>query len=201
MNFFNRMMGGEGGGPISEVRIETERLILRHGRPSDVVAVVDYLKSNREFHRPYEPRRPELFYTEKYWEQALREDVARYRTDSGLRLFLFPRGRENMVVGTVHFNNIVRGAFHACHLGYMLDQQQQGKGLMHEALEKAIGFVFEPMNLHRIMANYLPENQRSAKLLERLGFRREGIAKDYLLIDGQWRDHVLTSLVSSRWKG
>jgi len=65
---------------------------------------------------------------------------------------------------------------------------------MSEALRAGDGFAFEELRLHRIMANYRPENERSARLLERLGFVREGIARDYLFVDGAWRDHVLTSL-------
>jgi ribosomal-protein-alanine N-acetyltransferase len=67
---------------------------------------------------------------------------------------------------------------------------------MSEALRAANAYVFGPMRLHRIMANHRPENARSAKLLERLGFVREGLARDYLFIDGAWRDHVLMSLTN-----
>jgi len=66
---------------------------------------------------------------------------------------------------------------------------------MAEALRAANGFAFRALRLHRIMANYRPENERSGRLLERLGFVREGLARDYLFIDGAWRDHVLTALV------
>lgn len=71
-----------------------------------------------------------------------------------------------------------------------------GKGLMHEALVAAISHVFEVHKLHRIMANYQPNNQRSEKLLCRLGFEREGLAKRYLKINGLWADHVLSSLIN-----
>jgi ribosomal-protein-alanine N-acetyltransferase len=50
------------------------------------------------------------------------------------------------------------------------------------------------------MANYRPENERSARVLERLGFEREGLAREYLFIDGAWRDHVLTSLLNPRYE-
>ena len=70
---------------------------------------------------------------------------------------------------------------------------------MSEALRATNAFVFDVIRLHRIMANYRPENVRSGRLLERLGFVREGIAKDYLFIDGAWRDHVLTSLTNARF--
>ena len=71
---------------------------------------------------------------------------------------------------------------------------------MHEALSLLIEFAFSDLCLHRIMANYMPRNKRSAALLERLGFMREGLAKNYLLINGIWEDHVLTSLTNVHWE-
>jgi ribosomal-protein-alanine N-acetyltransferase len=68
---------------------------------------------------------------------------------------------------------------------------------MHEALTAAIAHVFEVQKLHRVMANYQPDNLASEKLLQRLGFEREGYAMQYLNINGIWADHVLTSLISS----
>lgn len=74
---------------------------------------------------------------------------------------------------------------------------------MHEALQRTISYVFEELRLHRIHANYIPNNVRSGRLLARLGFAIEGYAKDYLFINDAWRDHVLTSLTNqhfnARW--
>jgi len=67
---------------------------------------------------------------------------------------------------------------------------------MFEILEGAIHYMFTDQAIHRVMANYIPGNERSEKLLSRLGFEREGLAKSYLQIDGRWRDHVLTSKVN-----
>ncbi len=81
-------------------------------------------------------------------------------------------------------------------LGYAIDHAHEGQGLMREALEATIEHVFAVLRLHRIQANYVPDNARSGRLLERLGFVREGLAKDYLFIDGAWRDHVLAARLS-----
>ena len=70
---------------------------------------------------------------------------------------------------------------------------------MHEALQATIGHAFDAMRLHRIQASYLPANIRSARLLRKLGFRREGLAPQYLYIDGAWRDHVITALLNPRF--
>ena len=77
------------------------------------------------------------------------------------------------------------------------------RGLVGErvrALAAAIAYCFEEMKLHRIMANYMPTNERSARLLRKLGFVPEGFARDYLFLGGTWRDHVLTSLTNPNWK-
>ena len=79
-------------------------------------------------------------------------------------------------------------------VGYQIDREFEGRGLMREALSTAIDELFSPhVNLHRVQANVRPENVRSLGLLERLGFVREGLARDYLYIDGAWRDHVTTA--------
>ena len=90
----------------------------------------------------------------------------------------------------------MRGVFQAAHLGYAIGAAFEGRGFMAEGLIAANEFMFTKMNLHRIMANYMPNNARSGALLERLGFEREGIAKEYLLIANRWEDHVLTSKIN-----
>lgn len=70
---------------------------------------------------------------------------------------------------------------------------------MTEALRLATCFVFDDLHMHRIMANHGPQNQRSARVLRRLGFVVEGYARKYLLVHGEWHDHVLTALTNDRW--
>ena len=103
-------------------------------------------------------------------------------------------------MGQCTFSGIARGPFQAAYLGYGLDHRAVGKGLMTEALQAAIRYCFDQLNLHRIMANYMPTNVRSADLLKRLGFVPEGYARDYLFLAGQWQDHILTSLTNASWK-
>ncbi len=107
-----------------------------------------------------------------------------------------PRAATAKLNAAPAFANIIRGIFQACFLGYKLDERSQGHGYMTEALTAAIDYLFTTQRLHRIQANYMPHNQRSAAVLRRLGFTIEGTARNYLFIGGQWRDHVLTSLVN-----
>lgn len=181
--------------------LETERLTVRLGGDADVPAIVRYLRENRDFLRPFEPRRPVAFFEERFWHAQLRQSTLDYHTDRAVRFFLFLRHDPETVVGTANFTRIDRGISHSCTLGYGLAEAEQGKRLMYEALRAAVDFMFDRLNLHRIEANHMPHNRRSGNLLRRLGFVVEGYARDYLQIDGRWEDHVLTSLTNPRWRG
>ena len=175
--------------------LETERLRLCLPGPRQAKAVLEYYQRNQAHLAPWEPRRGPEFFTVAFWAKQLDAAQGEYRRDVGTRLILTSKAEPERVIGVSNLSNIVRGSFQACHLGYSLDAELLGQGLMHEALREVIRFAFEEQELHRVMANYQPNNERSARVLERLGFVREGFAKDYLYIDGAWRDHVLTALV------
>jgi len=168
----------------------------------DAHRVADYVRRNQDHLAPWEPPRPPGFEDPAFWEAQLELNQAERDAGTALRLFLLPRGGGSRapVVGSCNFFNVVRGAFQACHLGYSLDAGHQGRGLMTEACREALRFVFEDWNLHRVMANYRPSNEPSGRLLRRLGFVVEGYARDYLFIDGAWRDHVLTARVNDAWR-
>jgi len=105
---------------------------------------------------------------------------------------------DDALLGWANLSEIVRGVFQACYLGYSLAAAVQGRGYMTEALHEVIRFAFEDLGLHRIMANYMPRNARSAAVLQRIGFTIEGSARDYLYIAGRWEDHILTSLTNPK---
>lgn len=177
--------------------IKSKRLVMQTPTPDDVAAVLDYHSRNREHLRPWEPRRDALFYSEKGMGARIAAMVAAIQAGTALHLLIRAESG-GPVLGEIGFTNIVRGAFQACHLGFSLCEQAQGRGLMREAIGAALELMFGQYGLHRVMANYRPENVRSARLLESVGFEQEGLARSYLHIDGAWRDHVLTSLVPSQ---
>ena len=181
-------------------RIETARLCVRPAAEPDVPAVLDFFRSNREFLAPWEPVKPTEFFTEPYWSQQVGRNRLEQQTGQGLRTFLFAGERRDRVVGTANLNQIIRGVFHSCFLGYSLAESEQGKGLMAEALRGLLGHAFSELKLHRVAANYMPRNERSGQLLRRLGFVVEGYSRDYLLIAGKWEDHVLTALYNPDWR-
>lgn len=152
---------------------------------------------NKTHLEPWEPRRSPEFFTESFWQVQLRATQRDFSHGNSCCLTIMDMA-ETEILGVCNFTNIVRGTFQSCHLGYALAETQQTNGYMAEALDSSINYVFTTLGLHRIMANYLPHNERSGTLLKRLGFEIEGYAKRYLLINGKWEDHVLTSLINPR---
>jgi len=180
----------------SRLQLQSSRLIIRHGQPKDISAILAYYRDNQAHLAPFEPLKPSAFYTRSYWEESLDQRLLDTQEGRSLRLFVFLRELPDVLIGTINFNNCMRGVFQSCTLGYSLSEKAQGHGYMTEALQVVIQHVFSEIKLHRIGANYLPHNQRSANLLKRLGFSVDGYARDYLYIAGQWQDHILTSLVN-----
>jgi ribosomal-protein-alanine N-acetyltransferase len=175
--------------------LKTARLILTPPLLADAEAMLDYYLRNRLGFQPWEPRRDESFYTLEGMRARISAMTEKMLAQQSLHLLLRMPGSAE-ILGECGFTNIVRGPFQACHLGFSVGQGFEGKGLMAEALRCAIGFVFDELALHRVMANYRPENERSHRLLQRLGFEQEGLARAYLNIDGAWRDHILSSLIN-----
>jgi len=185
--------------PLPEPRaleLTTERLVLRSPHEAMAPLLASYLEYNRT-HFAVSSAYFETPVTLEWCRAALIADARAFEAQSAVRLYFFEKGASaGPIVGNLAFTNIVRGVFQACHLGYRIDQRYEGKGLMHEALVEALRYAFEVLELHRVMANYRPTNERSGRLLKRLGFLVEGYARDYLFLDGAWRDHILTSLVA-----
>lgn len=175
--------------------LHTERLWLHTGHEGLAQALCDFHVRNRTHLAPWDPPVPENFFTAAAQAERIRQGLANFDNGSGLRYWLSPADDPSRVVGSIHVNQVSRGAFYSAMLGYSLDAALQGQGLMHEALGAVIAEVFSPrFNLHRLQAAYQPNNVRSGAVLERLGFEHEGLARDYLFINGAWRDHCITAL-------
>ena len=182
--------------------LRTERLTVRLARPGMQAAIARFLVENFEGHLDrWSPPATSAFFSEAFWRDRLGAAVDEFATGRAVRFMLQAKDAalEGEILGTCNYTNIVRGPFLACHLGYQIARSLEGRGLMTEALRATNAYMFDRLRMHRIMANYRPENDRSRQLLERLGFVREGVARDYLFIDGAWRDHVLTALVNPRF--
>jgi [ribosomal protein S5]-alanine N-acetyltransferase len=175
--------------------IETGRLRLVIAQPGLEEPLARFYGENFAGHLDrWSPPMPGDKLEAAYWTRQLPAFAREFEAGATARwVLLAPGDGPAEVIGTCNFTQIARGPFRACVLGYQVARRHEGRGLMFEALTATIDHAFRELRLHRIMANYRPENARSGRLLERLGFVREGYAKHYLFIDGAWRDHVLTS--------
>lgn len=151
-----------------------------------------YYTQNAEHLAPWEPDRPDGFHSLESWNERVVDFRREQDAGVALRVLAFQPQSDDLV-GVCFFTNITRGVFQACNVGYSISQEYGGKGLMTEIVDASVDYVFQELGLHRVMANYVPENEGSARLLEKLGFVKEGLAQSYLKIGGRWRDHVLTS--------
>lgn len=169
----------------------TDRLHITLLQHDDLTALEEFEKQNRNFFGNVSPLQTHQFPI---------KDLLRDQSEGRSFRFILRFKDHSQIIGTCNFTQIFRGPFQACYVGYKIAEEHQGKGLMREALARTIQHMFDEENIHRVMANYIPSNVRSEKLLLGLGFQKEGYAKDYLLVNGKWEDHVMTALINSNWK-
>lgn len=182
------------------VRIETDRLTLRPPQHGDFREWVALREESREFLVPWEPawsadhlsRRS--FTNRVYWAQR---SIA---SGTAVPLFLLDRAGGDLI-GAITLDNIQRGPSQAATLGYWVGQRFARQGFMGEAIGGVVHHSFRNMDLSRIQAACLAENKRSRGLLEKCGFKYEGVAQAYLQINGRWRNHVLYSMLRSDRRG
>ena len=174
--------------------IETERLVIRLPETADVPEIIRYYRDNLEFLRPYSPSFSSDILDERTWVEQVAWRRQEFKDGYGLRCFLFPRDRPQQVAGNINVTQVQRGPAQSCVLGYNLAELEQGKGYMTEAVVAVVRFAFDRWGLHRVAASHMPRNERSAAVLHRCGFEVEGLARDYLMIDGRWEDHVLNAI-------
>lgn len=182
------------------VRIDTERMTLRppqHGDYREWVALRD---ASRDFLVPWEPAwahdhlSRKAFTNRVYWAQR---SVA---SGSAVPLFLIRRA-DDALLGAITLDNIARGPSQSATLGYWIGAAHSRQGYMAEAIRGVVHYAFHTMDLSRIQAACLRENAASRGLLEKCGFKYEGVAQAYLQINGRWRNHVLYASLRTDRRG
>lgn len=148
---------------------------------------------------PFEPGWPEGALSQEFFTRRLARQIRNWHRDQGYAFLIF-HNDTHQLIGGININNLCRGAAQYASLGYWLDYKHQGAGYMTEALRLVINYAFSELRLHRLHASCLPHNKASIKVLQRLGFAKEGFAKNYLEIGGNWQDHALYGLVADDWQ-
>ena len=180
--------------------IETERLILRPPHHNDFNHWVQLRSDSRDFLSPWDPVWSDEhlilknFTNRVYWAQRA------VKNGSGCPLFLI-RKTDRSLIGAVTLDNIRRGPAQAGTLGYWTGQAYARQGYMKEAVNSVVLHAFRKLDLSRVEAACLPENQPSRGLLESCGFKYEGVAQSYLQIAGRWRTHVLYASIRHDRRG
>lgn len=168
---------------------------MRTPTMADYPAWARLREESRAFLAPWEP----TWATDELTRAAFRRRLKRYardlRDDVGYPFLVFRDGDEALL-GGLTLAYVRRGVTQSCSLGYWMGAAHAGRGIMTAAVRAVLPFAFGTLRLHRVEAACLPSNAASIHLLEKVGFRREGYARRYLCINGDWRDHLLFALVT-----
>lgn len=174
--------------------LKGERVVLRLPAPNDYREWAGLRSESRAFLEPWEPR----WAFDELEKSAWRYRLGRYREDfargTAIPFFIFERKSERLL-GGVTLGNIRHGVARSAHIGYWIGEKYAGRGYMSDALGLLVDHAFETMRLHRIEAACIPDNNRSVRVLEKAGFKREGLLRSYLKINGAWQDHYLYALI------
>ncbi|HEU5017223.1 MAG TPA: GNAT family protein [Pseudolabrys sp.] len=163
---------------------------LRIPQSSDYAAWAGLRERSRAFLTPWEPVWP----ADDLSRAAFRRRIRRYAEDQRNDLayaFLIYRSSDDALVGGITLANIRRGVAQAGSIGYWIGEPYARQGYMTAAVRALVPFSFGTLRLHRLEAACIPSNDASIALLEKTGFKREGYARRYLCINGQWQDHLL----------
>jgi [ribosomal protein S5]-alanine N-acetyltransferase len=174
--------------------IRGEGIYLRYPRMADFPVWAKLRADSREFLTPWEP----VWADDELTRGAFRRRIKRYQKETRLDsayVFFVLRESDNALVGGCTISNVRRGVTQCCTLGYWIGSHFARQGYMTIALRALLPFVFRTLGLHRVEAACLTDNDASKNLLARVGFRQEGLARRYLLINGEWADHLLFALL------
>jgi len=185
MAFFRTVTYGELIPAITGVGVT-----LRTPVASDYAEWAAVREASRDFLVPWEPSWPADDLTRSAYRRRLRRYAEDQRSDVAYAFLIF-RSDDGALVGGLTLANIRRGVAQAGSIGYWIGQPFARKGYMTAAVKALIPFCFGTLRLHRLEAACIPTNAASIGLLEKTGFQREGYARGYLCINGQWQDHLL----------
>jgi ribosomal-protein-alanine N-acetyltransferase len=171
--------------------VETgERVFLRHPTAADRAEFLARARASTRLHTPWvvAPSNEEF---DHYLRRSGRDNAL---------FFLICRREDGAIAGVANVGEIVRGNLRSAYLGYYAFEPFAGQGYMTEGIRLVLRHVFGVQGLHRIEANIQPGNRRSAALVERIGFRREGFSPKYLKIRGRWRDHDRWAILAEEFR-
>lgn len=175
---------------------ESDRLLLKTLGADMAPMVLSFYEENKEHFEPWEPKRPNNFYTIYYQRASLSAEYHQMKEGKLLRLWVFLKDNPDEVIGTICFQNLLKAPYLSCNLGYKFGKKYNHKGYAYESIKKGIEIMWKDYGMHRIEAFIMPNNEPSLRLIERLDFVYEGICHSYAQINGSWSDHKRYALVN-----
>jgi len=182
------------------IHIPTARCYLRLPERRDHLDWARLRRESADFLRIWEPVwakdhfSKQSFKNRVYWARRV------FAEQSAIPLFIF-RQTDDALLGGITLDNIRRGPSQSATLGYWIGQEYARQGYMSEAIMALVAYSFSKLELSRIEAATLAQNKPSRGVLEKSGFKYEGVAQSYLQIDGKWRNHVLYANLRSDRRG
>lgn len=172
-----------------------------HIRPlqlQDAGRLLEMRLANRDFLQPYEPIRPASHLTLEGQHELLAQAERDFAAGTGYSFGIFLRVTDQLI-GRVSLSNVARGAWQNATIGYFLDKAFNGRGYMTDAVRLALRFAFSEAGLHRVQAAIMPRNHASIRVVEKNGFRKEGLSLRYLQINGVWEDHLIYAITAEEF--
>ncbi len=161
--------------------------------------VCQFYIENKDHFEPFEPKRVPTFYSVDFQTTTLAYEYNEFLHFRFLRMYLFEYSHPERIIGCICFNDIRMGSFLSCNIGYKIDYRFEGQGYTTEALDYAIHqIMFKEYHLHRIEASVHPANIPSIHIMNKLGFEKEGIAKDFAILNNRWEDHIKYALINKK---
>lgn len=168
----------------------TDRLSLRVLDENDANKSLMFYLTGSKLFNTVEPSKPNEFYTLSYQRALLRSEYESFLDGSYLRYYITTIDNPDTIIGTASYGQITKGVYHSCILGYKLHPNYHKQGYALEALTALNHAVFTEHHMHRIEAFVLPHNEPSIRLLMRLGFECEGMARSVIRLDNGYTDHL-----------
>ncbi|MDD5793620.1 MAG: GNAT family protein [Clostridiales bacterium] len=175
------------GSCLNLLKLEGKKITLKILMPNDDDDMLDFYIRNKKHLENFEPNRDNIFYTKQVQHNILTESYRQYLNGSALDFGIY---KNEKLIGKIRLSNIVYGIFKSGIIGYSIDKDEQGKGYMKDAVSTLTKYAFEELDLHRVEASTLTDNEKSKRVLLGCGFKMLGVNEDYLYINGKWQDHI-----------
>ncbi|MCR2805869.1 GNAT family N-acetyltransferase [Paenibacillus soyae] len=170
-------------------------IYIRPIEEGDAPALLDLKQRNRSSFQPFEPIRDEAHFTLEGQQKEIAGCLSAMRQDQSY-IYAICLAAGHKLIGRIALTGISRGPFQNAYMGYYIDQAYQGRGYATAAAALCARHAFSELGLHRVQAAVMPSNPASVRVLEKAGFRREGLAERYLRMNGVWEDHALYAMTS-----